>query len=326
MIRGFNRIAKENRKRVLFVEADNYNVLKSAEILKMEDLCIPILLGNKDFILNLSEEHGIDLSDIEIIDVKSPEMREKRHQFADSYWKMRERKGATKNQSQRIMRDRAYFGSMMLLNNEADVFISGVTRSYPEALKPPLEIIGKDSSLLAGLYIVVTKKGPIFFADTTINKAPSEDDLFEIILLTVNAVKRFGIKPIVSLVSYSNFGSSKDTETLKLNKVIKRIHKEYPSIIIDGEMQANFALNKSKRIGLFPFSKLNDKKVNTLIFPNLLSGNVSYKILQELSNYETMGPVLLGMKKSVHILQLESSVNEIVHMATIAAVDAHERK
>jgi len=326
LIRGFNRIAKENKKRVLFVEADNYNILKSAEILKMEDLCIPILLGNQNFILNLAEEHGIDLSDIEIIDVKSPEMREKRHQFADSYWKMRERKGATKNQSQRIMRDRAYFGSMMLLNNEADVFISGVTRSYPEALKPPLEIIGKDSTLLAGLYIVVTKKGPIFFADTTINKSPSEDDLFEIILLTVNAVKRFGIKPIVSLVSYSNFGSSKDTETLKLNKIIKRIHKEYPSIIIDGEMQANFALNKSKRIGLFPFSKLSDKKVNTLIFPNLLSGNVSYKILQELSNYETMGPVLLGMKKSVHILQLESSVNEIVHMATIAAVDAHERK
>ena len=325
LIRGFNRIAKENRKRVLFVEADNYNVLKSAEILKSEDLCVPILLGNIDFITNLADEHGIDLSDIEIIDVKSAELRDKRHRYADSYWQMRERKGVTKNQARRIMRDRAYFGSMMILNDEADVFISGVTRSYPEALKPPLEIIGKESSLLAGLYIVVTKKGPIFFADTTINKDPSEDELFEIILLTVKAVRRFGIKPIVSLVSYSNFGSSKDKETLKLQRIIKRIHKEHPTIVIDGEMQANFALNKSKRMGLFPFSKLKDKKVNTLVFPNLVSGNVSYKIIQELSNYETMGPVLLGMNKSVHILQMESSVNEIIHMSTIAAVDAHER-
>ena len=215
---------------------------------------------------------------------------------------------------------------MMLLNNEADVLLSGVTRSYPEALRPPLEIIGKESTLLAGLYIVVTKKGPIFFADTTINKNPSEEDLFNITLLAANAVKRFGIKPIISMLSYSNFGSSKDTENTKVSKVIKRLHKEYPSLLIDGEMQANFALNKKKRMGLFPFSKLKDKKVNTLIFPNLDSGNISYKILQELSSFETMGPVLLGMNKSVHILQLESSVNEIVHMATIASVDAHERK
>ena len=224
------------------------------------------------------------------------------------------------------MRDRAYFGSMMLLNNEADVFLSGVTRSYPEALRPPLEIIGKQSNLLAGLYIVVTKKGPIFFADTTINKNPSKEDLLEITSLTMQAVKRFGIKPIISMLSYSNFGSSKDKDTIKINHVVKQLQKDYPSLLIDGEMQANFALNKNKRIGLFPFSKLGDKKVNTLIFPNLVSGNISYKILQELSNVETMGPVLLGMNKSVHILQLESSDNEIIHMATIASVDAHERK
>ena len=239
---------------------------------------------------------------------------------------MHERKGVTKNQAQRRMRDRAYFGSMMLLNNEVDVFLSGVTRSYPEALRPPLDIIGKESSLLAGVYIVVTKKGPIFFADTTINKDPSEDELLEITLLTINAVKRFGIKPIVAMLSYSNFGSSRDKETVKINKVVQKIQKDYPSLLVDGEMQANFALNKNKRMGLFPFSKLLDKKVNTLIFPNLMSGNVSYKILQELSNVETMGPVLLGMNKSVHVLQLESSVSEIVHMATIASVDAHERK
>ena len=239
---------------------------------------------------------------------------------------MRERKGMTQNQSRRIMRDRAYFGSMMLLHDEADVFLSGITRSYPDALRPPLEIIGKKSNLLAGLYIVVTKKGPIFFGDTTINKNPSEDELFEITLLTIDAVKRFGIKPIVSLLSYSNFGSSKDKDTVKINRVVERIQKQYPSLLIDGEMQANFALNKNKRMGLFPFSKLGNKKVNTLIFPNLVSGNVSYKILQELSNVETMGPVLLGMNKSVHILQLESSVNEIVHMATISSLDAHERK
>tara|TARA_B100000902_G_C27302253_1_gene913506 strand:+ start:350 stop:2611 length:2262 start_codon:yes stop_codon:yes gene_type:complete len=326
LIRGFNRIAKENKKRVLFVEADNYNVLKAAEILQMEEICHPVLLGNHAFIENFSIEHGIDLSNVEIIDVKSQELRSKRHQYADSYWKMHERRGVTKNQAQRRMRDRAYFGSMMLLNDEVDVFLSGVTRSYPEALRPPLDIIGKESSLLAGVYIVVTKKGPIFFADTTINKDPSEDELLEITLLTINAVKRFGIKPIVAMLSYSNFGSSRDKETVKINKVVEKIQKDYPSLLVDGEMQANFALNKNKRMGLFPFSKLLDKKVNTLIFPNLMSGNVSYKILQELSNVETMGPVLLGMNKSVHVLQLESSVNEIVHMATIASVDAHERK
>ena len=326
LIRGFNRIAKENKKRVLFVEADNYNVLKAAEILQVEDLCVPILLGNTAFINTLSSEHGIDLSGVKIIDVKANELRKKRHEYADIYWKMHERNGVTRNQARRRMRDRAYFGSMMVANNEADVFLSGVTRSYPEALRPPLDIIGKESNLLAGLYIVVTKKGPIFFADTTINKDPSEEDLLEITLLTINAVKRFGIKPIVSILSYSNFGSSRDKETIKINRVVKKLQNDYPSLLIDGEMQANFALNKNKRLGLFPFSKLGDKKVNTLIFPNLVSGNISYKILQELSNVETMGPVLLGMNKSAHILQLESSVNEIIHMATIASVDAHERK
>jgi len=326
LIRGFNRTAKENKQRVLFIEADNYNVLKAAEILNVDNICDPILLGNKNFITNFSEEHGIDLSGITIIDVKATELRQKRHEYADIYWKMHERNGVTRNQARRRMRDRAYFGSMMILNNEADVFLSGVTRSYPEALKPPLEIIGKESNILAGLYIVVTKKGPIFFADTTINKTPSEEDLLEITELTIQAVKRFGIKPIISMLSYSNFGSSKDSETIKINRVVKQLQKKYPYLLIDGEMQANFALNKNKRTGLFPFSKLGEKKVNTLIFPNLVSGNISYKILQELSNVETMGPVLLGMRKSVHILQLESGVNEIVHMATIASVDAHERK
>ena len=326
LIRGFNRIAKENKKRVLFIEADNYNVLKAAEILSVDQICEPVLLGNRSFIDKLADENGMDLSGIEIIDVKNTELRDKRHEYADIYWKMHERNGVTKNQARRRMRDRAYFGSMMLLNNEADVFLSGVTRSYPEALRPPLEIIGKQSNLLAGLYIVVTKKGPIFFADTTINKNPSKEDLLEITSLTMQAVKRFGIKPIISMLSYSNFGSSKDKDTIKINHVVKQLQKDYPSLLIDGEMQANFALNKNKRIGLFPFSKLGDKKVNTLIFPNLVSGNISYKILQELSNVETMGPVLLGMNKSVHILQLESSVNEIIHMATIASVDAHERK
>ena len=326
LIRGFNRIAKENKKRVLFIEADNYNVLKAAEILSLDQICEPVLLGNRSFIDKFADENGMDLSGIEIIDVKNTELRDKRHEYADIYWKMHERNGVTKNQARRRMRDRAYFGSMMLLNNEADVFLSGVTRSYPEALRPPLEIIGKQSNLLAGLYIVVTKKGPIFFADTTINKNPSKEDLLEITSLTMKAVKRFGIKPIISMLSYSNFGSSKDKDTIKINHVVKQLQKDYPSLLIDGEMQANFALNKNKRIGLFPFSKLGEKKVNTLIFPNLVSGNISYKILQELSNFETMGPVLLGMNKSVHILQLESSVNEIVHMATIASVDAHERK
>ncbi len=326
LIRQFNRIAKENKKRVLFVEADNYNVLKAAEILRVEDLVIPILLGNEDVINELCETHSIDLSNIEIIDVKSHDYKEKRHKYAQEYWHMRDRKGVTLAQAKRRMRDRAYFGSMMVLNQDADVFLSGVTRSYSEALKPPLEIIGTESNILAGLYIVVTKQGPLFFADTTINKSPTEEQLFQITLLTINAVKRFGIKPVVSMLSYSNFGSSRDVQSAKINRVVKRLHKEYPSLLIDGELQANFALNKNKRDEVFPFSKLADKKVNVLIFPNLESGNISYKILQELSNVDTMGPVLLGMNKSVHIMQLESGVNEIVQMATIGSVDAHKRK
>ena len=213
-------------------------------------------MGNKQFIHNFSDENGIDLEGIEIIDVKTEALRKKRHEYADYYWNMRERKGMTKNQARRIMRDRSYFGAMMLLNNEADVFLSGITRSYPEALRPALEIIGKESNLLAGLYIVVTKKGPIFFADTTINKTPSEDELVEITLLTANAVKRFGVKPVISLLSYSNFGSSRDKDTIKIKRVVKRLHTENPSVIVDGEIQANFALNQYKRKGLFPFSKL----------------------------------------------------------------------
>ena len=326
LIRQFNRVAKDNKKRVLFVEADNYNVLKAAEIVKVEDLCTPILLGNKEFISMLCEEHSIDLSGVEIIDVKDEDYRQKRYEYAEIYWKMRERKGVTLSQARRRMRDRAYFGSMMLFNGEVDVFLSGVTRSYPEALRPPLEVIGTESDILAGLYIIVTKKGPLFFADTTINKNPTEDQLLEITLLTIKAVKRFGIKPVVSMLSYSNFGSSRDNHSDKINNVIKRIHKTHPNLLIDGEMQANFALNKNKRDEVFSFSKLFNKKVNVLMFPNLESGNISYKILQELSNVETMGPVLLGMNKSVHILQLESGVNEIVQMATIGSVDAHERK
>ena len=210
----------------------------------------------------------------------------------------------------------------------ADGMVSGVTRNYPETLKPALEVIGlqKNVKKVAGLYIALSNDGPIFFSDTTINKLPTDQELIDIILLTAKEVRRFGIKPVIALLSYSNFGSTRDLESKKLQKVIKYFHQNHPNLLIDGEVQANFALNKDKLQEQFPHSKLNNQNVNTLIFPNLESGNISYKLLQELSNFDTIGPILLGMKKPVHIVQLESSVKEIVNITKIAAAAAQTKR
>ena len=328
LIRNITRTAKINKKRIVFPEGHSHKVLKAVQEIISEDICYPILLGNEEYIYEKLEQYGLDLTGVEIIDPKSKEQNEKRKYFSEKYWGIRNRHGITKNESKRRVRDRNYFGCLMVEEGLADGMVSGVTRNYPETLKPALEVIGlqKNVKKVAGLYIALSNDGPIFFSDTTINKLPNEQELIDIILLTAKEVRRFGIKPVIAILSYSNFGSTRDAESKKLQRVIKFFHENHPNLLIDGEIQANFALNKAKMKEQFPHSKLNNENVNTLIFPNLESGNISYKLLQELSNFETIGPILLGMKKPVHIVQLESGVKEIVNITKIAAAAAQTKR
>ena len=328
LIRNITRTAKINKKRIVFPEGHSHKVLKAVQEIISEDICYPILLGNEEYIYEKLEQYGLDLTGVEIIDPKSKEQNEKRKYFSEKYWDIRNRHGITKNESKRRVRDRNYFGCFLVEEGLADGMVSGVTRNYPETLKPALEVIGlqKNVKKVAGLYIALSNDGPIFFSDTTINKLPNEQELIDIILLTAKEVRRLGIKPVIALLSYSNFGSTRDSESKKLQRVIKFFHENHPNLLIDGELQANFALNKEKMKEQFPHSKLNNENVNTLIFPNLESGNISYKLLQELSNFETIGPILLGMKKPVHIVQLESGVKEIVNITKIAAAAAQTKR
>jgi len=328
LLRNITRTAKINKKIIVFPEGHSHKVLKAVQEIIDEDICHPIVLGNKEHIYEKLEEYGLDLKGVEIIDPKSKDEKDKRKQFSEKYWSIRNRHGITKNESKRRVRDRNYFGCLMVEEGYADGMVSGVTRNYPETLKPALEVIGlqKNVKKVAGLYIALSNDGPIFFSDTTINKLPNEQELIDIILLTAKEVRRFGIKPVIALLSYSNFGSTRTIESKKLQRVVKFFHENHPNLLIDGEVQANFALNKEKMKEQFPHSKLNKGNVNTLIFPNLESGNISYKLLQELSKFDTIGPILLGLKKPVHIVQLESSVKEIVNITKIAAAAAQTKR
>ena len=328
LMRSLANKAKSNPKRVVFTEADTYKILKSAQVAKDEGIAIPILLGNKEKILSLLEEHQIDLGDTEIIDTLLIEQEERRILFGDILWKKQQRKGLTQYDARKLMRDRNYFGAMMVEQNLADAMISGLTRKYGAPIKPALEVIGVQEgvSRLAGLYIMITKKGPYFFADTTMNSDPTAQQLFDIAILTANTVKQFNITPRIAMLSYSNFGSAKGDVPKKVQEAVKLLHKNHPDLIVDGDLQANFAVNNELLKEQFSFSKLVDKDVNTFIFPNLASGNIAYKMLQELGGAEAIGPVLMGSKKPVHVLQLGSSVREIVNMITIAVVDAQNKK
>jgi malate dehydrogenase (oxaloacetate-decarboxylating)(NADP+) len=226
------------------------------------------------------------------------------------------------------MSERNYFGASMVEAGSADALISGLTRKYPDTIRPALQVIGVEEGIrrIAGMYIVITKKRPYFFADTTVNIDPDAQDLVDITVLTAETVKRFNVNPRVAMLSYSNFGSAGGEGVDKVKKAVSILHKDYPGMVVDGELQANFALNNRLLSEQFPFSELVDKSVNTLIFPNLSSGNIAYKLMQEMGKAEAIGPVLLGMRKSVHILQMGSSVREIVNMVTIAAIDAQYKK
>lgn len=314
--------AKKKPMRVVFAEADHRKILLAAQICVEEGICHPVLLGNKAVIEKISEEYSIELDGCTIVDPLEEEAT--REKYVDILFEKRKRKGMTIREATRNMKLRNYYGSMMVDQGEADALISGLTSDYPSTIMPALNIIGveEDVNRVAGMYILSTKKGTFFFADTTLNVDPNEDALVDITSLTARTVKFFDVEPRVAMLSYSNFGSSAGSMPTKVAKATERLKQKFPELVIDGEMQANIALNKELQKELYPFSELAEKGANTLIFPDLASGNIAYKLMMEIGGAEAIGPVLMGMKKPVHVLQIGSSVREIVNMVAIAVVDA----
>ena len=322
----FNR-AKTNPKKIVFAEADHLDVLKAAQIVLEEGIGIPILLGRKDIILELMKEIEFD-EDVEVLDPKSDDHTDKLKEYAQIYWSQRQRKGITLYAAQKLMRERNYFASMMVNVGDADAMISGYSRAYPVVVRPVLETIGKFEGVnkIATTNLMLTKRGPLFISDTSININPTAKELANIAQMTNYTMKMFGIKPVIAMISYTNFGSSKHPDAKKVREAVEFLHRFSPDTIVDGELQTDFALNSELLKKTFPFSKLAGKKVNALIFPNLDSANSNYKLLKELENVESIGPIMLGMKKAVHILQLGASVEEIVNIAAVAAVDAQQKE
>jgi len=322
VVRNLASKAKSAPKRVVFAEADNYKILKAAQIVKDEGIATPILLGNVEAIQKIVLENGIEFDGIEIIDpLQGTPDSEK---FAEHLYARRQRRGITLYEARKLMRDRNYYGASMVEFGLADALISGLTKNYKSTLKPALQVIGTKAGVkkIAGMYMMLTKKGPVFLGDTTVNPDPTAQDMVDITGLISDSVKAFNITPRIALLSYSNFGSNNGAVPEKTRLATALLKQKYPDMIVDGEMQANFAMNSELLQGNYPFSTLKGSPANTLIFPNLESGNIAYKLLQELGNVEAVGPILLGLNKPVHVLQLDSSVREIVNMVTIAVVDA----
>lgn len=317
--------AKQNPKRVVYAEAETYKILKAAQMVAEDGIALPILLGNKKVIQQLIVENNLSLEGIPIIDPREEDA--KREEYGKELYKKRQRKGLTLYDATKLMRERDYFGAMMVEKGEADAFISGLTRNYPKTFKPALEIIGQheDHSRVAGMYVILSKQGPLFFADTTVNIDPSADDLVEITKLVHEQVKGFHMEPRIAMLSYTNFGSSKGETPNKIQEAVKYLHKNHPNILVDGDLQANMALDADLLKENFPFSTLVGEPANTFIFPNLAAGNLAYKFVQTLGPSEAIGPILMGFKKAVHILQLGSSVREIVNMTAVAVVDAQRK-
>lgn len=324
LMRVLGSKAKQDPKRLVFAEADNQKILKAASILYDEGIAYPILLGAEDKIRRIAEQYKIDIADIPIIDPRSDEMEEKRNFFGELFFIKRQRKGYNYYESKKIMKERNHFGCMMVETGEADAMISGLTKNYAEAIRPALNIIGKEQGCnkIAGMYLVLTKKGPLFLADTTVNYNPTAEELSEITLMVAREVRNFNIVPRIAMLSYSNFGSSNSDEAKLVAEATMLVKKKDASLIVDGEMQASIAFNQEILKDNYPFSQLVDQQVNVLIFPNLASGNIAYNLLKEVGNADAIGPILLGLKKPVHVLQLGSTVRNIINMANIAVVDA----
>ncbi len=319
--------ARKDPKRVVFAEAENQKILKTAQLAQDEGIAFPILLGNPEKIKMIAEANGIDLAGMPIIDPKSDESQQKRMEFGKLFFEKRQRKGFNAYEAKKIMRDRNYFGCMMVETGEADAMISGLSKNYPDTIRPALQIIGLEegSKRVAGMYILMTKKGPLFLADTTVNFNPTAEELADIAMMVAKEVRNFGIVPSVAMLSYSNFGSSNSAEAKVVAQAREIVKQKEPNLIIDGEMQANVAFNKEILRDNYPFSELVNHDVNVLIFPNLAAGNIAYNLLQEVGGADAIGPVLLGIRKPVHILQLGSKVRSIYNMVLIAVVDAQTK-
>lgn len=317
--------AKRDPKRVVFAEANHHKILKAAQVLKDEGIATPILLGNRKEIEALIKEFNLDLEGCPIIHPRAED--ETVYRYAEMLYKKRQRKGVTYQDCLRLMRERNYFGSMMVELGDADALVSGLTKDYPKTISPALQTIGvaKGVNRVAGMYIIMNKRGTFFFADTTVNVDPTAEELAEIISLTAAGVKFFDIEPRIAMLSYSNFGSAKGDIPEKAREAVRLALKGHPDLIVEGDIQANVALDTVIQKETYPFSKLAETGANTLIFPNLASGNIAYKLLMEIGGAEAIGPILMGMNKPVHILQLGSSIREIVNMAAIAVVDAQLR-
>ncbi|CAI8222825.1 MAG: NADP-dependent malic enzyme [Formosa sp. Hel1_33_131] len=322
----FNR-AKLNPKRVVFAEADQLNVLKAAQIVLEEGMATPILLGRRDEIERLMVELEFD-DEVLIIDPKDDESSIQKNRYAEIYWKQQQRKGVTLFAAQKLMRERNYFAAMMVNEGDADALISGYSSNYGSVVKPMLNLIGlaPGSTRIATTNIMITQRGPMFLSDTAININPTANDLIKIAQMTSGVVKMFGLEPVMAMISYSNFGSSKDKTATKVREAVSYLHRRHPNLLVDGELQTDFALNSDMLKANFPFSRLANKKVNTLIFPNLESANITYKLLKELNKAESIGPIMMGLRKPVHILQLGASVDEIVNMTAVAVVDAQQKE
>ena len=320
--------AKMDPKRIVFAEADHLDVLKAAQIVHDEGIGTPILLGRRDVIEELMIEIDFHTSDVVIIDSKSDGEKERRSRYAQEYWKTRKRKGVTLYDAELLMKERNYFAAMMVNEGDADCLLSGYSRSYPTVLKPMLELIGKAKGVfkVAATNLMNTSRGPIFISDTSVNIDPTAKELAKIAQMTARTVRLFGMEPVMAMISYGNFGSSKHEKAVKVKEAVAYLHRFHPDLIVDGEMQTDFALNREMLQKKFPFSKIAGKKVNTLVFPTLESGNSTYKLLKELNKAESVGPILMGMNKPVHIFQLGASVEEMVNMAAVCVVDAQEKE
>ena len=324
LLRIIGNKARKEPKRVVFAEAENQKILKTAQLVQDEGVAYPILLGDEIKIKKIAQENGIELEGIPIIDPKSHEMDSKRAEYGELFFKKRQRKGFNFYEAKKIMRDRNYYGCMMVETGDADAMISGLSKNYPDTIRPALHIIGMEEGAkkVAGMYIIMTKKGPLFLADTTVNFNPTAEELADITLLVAKEVKHFGITPCIAMLSYSNFGSSHSPEAKLVACARDIVKQKDPTLIVDGEVQANVAFNKEIIKDNYPFSELVNQDVNTLIFPNLAAGNVAYNLLQEIGGADAIGPILLGLQKPVHILQIGSQVRSIFNMVLIAVIDA----
>lgn len=324
VMRVIGNKARRDPKRIVFAEADNVKILKAAQIVFDEGIGYPILLGDENKIRTIAASNGIELEGLPIFDPRSDATEERRNKYADIFFARRGRRGFNAYEAKKVMRDRNYYGCMMVECGDADAMISGLAKNYPDTIRPALHTIGTEEGVkkIAGMYLMLTKKGPLFLADTTVNFNPTAEELAEITLMVAREVRHFNITPRIAMLSYSNFGSSNSPEARLVSEARRIVKEKMPTLIVDGEMQASVAFNKELIKENYPFSELADKDVNTLIFPNLASGNIAYNLMKELETADAVGPILLGLKKPVHILQLGSSVRSIINMALIAVVDA----